>query len=346
MRPAQPQAKDPMMRFRVFTASISLLCWVGALLCYPESSRAQATEGKSSASKDQPDTKSKDTERDQQKEAEEAKRLTDVFLREQKVFIRRGEGILEMDVFYNRNNNTSFLPGTLITAPTTTRFIDTVFLLRYGAFTDGLEFDLIAPMFVHAEQTTDLSVTSARTDRDRIGDIGGAVRYQLWYEYGARPSVMVDANWKSITGGKNGLTGTGNWNAGGGVTLIKTIDPVVFFGRVGYTHNFPEPGRSLGDIVDYRFGMGFSLNDRVSFNVQFTGALIQSSQLSTPGLSGPTGTAGAGPLFFDIKQTEIMNLLFSTTILVTNKFFVEPIVGIPLTDRSFSIVGIRLPYRF
>jgi hypothetical protein len=53
-----------------------------------------------------------------------------------------------------------------------------------------------------------------------------------------------------------------------------------------------------------------------------------------------------GPRVFDVKQTEIMNLLFSTTILITNKLFIEPNVGIPLTDRSFSIAGIRIPYRF
>jgi hypothetical protein len=335
-----------MTTLSVYRACVSLLCLTGTLLCYPAPLAAQVSESQSVAPKDQQDSKSKDAGRDQEKEAKEAKRLTDVFLREQKVFIRKGEAILEFDTFYNRNNSTSLLPGTLIAAPTTTRFIDNVFLLRYGAFLDGLEFDLIAPVYVHAEQETDLSVTTARTANDGIGDIGGAVRYQLWYEYEGRPAVMVDAGWKSITGGKNGLTGTGNWNASGGVTLIKTIDPVVFFARLGYTHNFSEPGRNLGDIVDYRFGMGFSLNDRVSFNVQFTGALIQSSQLASAGVSGPTGSGGAGPLFFDVKQTEIMNLLFSTTILVTNKLFVEPIVGIPLTDRSFSIVGIRIPYRF
>jgi hypothetical protein len=335
-----------MTSLRVSSAFVSLLFLFGTWLGHPASLTAQPTESKPGSPTDQQDAKAKDAGRDQEKEAEEAKRLTDVFLREQKVFIRKGEAILEFDTFYNRNNSTSLLPGTLIAAPTTTRFIDNVFLLRYGALADGLEFDLIAPLYVHAEQETDLSVTTAKTSKDGIGDIGGAVRYQLWYEYGGRPAVMLDAGWKSITGGKNGLTGTGNWDASGGLTLIKTIDPVVFFARVGYTHNFSEPGRNLGDIVDYRFGMGFSLNDRVSFNVQFTGAVIQSSQLASTGVSGPTGSGGSGPLFFDVKQTEIMNLLFSTTILVTNKLFVEPIVGIPLTDRSFAIVGIRIPYRF
>jgi hypothetical protein len=119
----------------------------------------------------------------------------------------------------------------------------------------------------------------------------------------------------------------------------------VFFGRVGYTYNFASRDRDLGNIINYRLGMGFSLNDRVSFNIQFTGAIIEPSQITTVSLVGGGG-GGVGPLVISTRRVEIMNLVFTTTVLVTKKLFLEPFVGVGLTENSFSIVGLRLPYRF
>jgi hypothetical protein len=131
---------------------------------------------------------------------------------------------------------------------------------------------------------------------------------------------------------------------GGGITLLKSIDPVVFFGRLGYVYNFASQTRDLGNIIDYRFGMGFSLNDRVSFNIQFTGAYVGPSEIVGTGLA--PGAAGFGPLVFNARHVEIMNLVFTATIIVTKHFLVEPMVGVALTDESFTIIGLRLPYRF
>jgi hypothetical protein len=90
--------------------------------------------------------------------------------------------------------------------------------------------------------------------------------------------------------------------------------------------------------------MGFSLNNRVSFNIQFAGAYIGASKFA--GFGAATGGTGSGALVFSSRQIEIMNLLFTTTVLVSKNFSVEPIVGIGLTNESFAIVGLRLPYRF
>jgi hypothetical protein len=58
------------------------------------------------------------------------------------------------------------------------------------------------------------------------------------------------------------------------------------------------------------------------------------------------GAGGFGPLVFTSRHTEIMNLIFTTTIIVTKQFSIEPLVGLGLTDESFTMVGLRLPYRF
>jgi len=300
---------------------------------------------KPAPTKDAP-SPTKEGEENRQAEAEETKRSTELFLRNQNVFLRKGELMLELDSFYNRNSQETItpVPGGIAVARTTRRFFDNRAIARYGILTDGLEVDVIAPFFVHAEQVTDFGVGQVNRQEDGIGDISGALRYQAWYERGSRPSIIFDVEGKSRTGG-TGLTGTGNWGVGGGITLTKTIDPVVFFARLGYTHNIASGSRNLGDIIDYRVGMGFSLNDRVSFTIQLNGAHIGASQFTVVGdIGGALGTAGK--LVVTGRQIEVMNLLFTTTVLITKNFFVEPIVGVGLTENSFAIVGIRFPYRF
>jgi hypothetical protein len=290
-------------------------------------------------------TDKKEVEENRQKEAEEAKRLTELFLRNQSVFIRKGEFMVELNSFYNRNSRTALVPigGGVAVAQETRRFFDTTVIGRYGLLTDGLEVDLIVPAFIHAEQVSDFGILRVSQEKEGVGDIGAALRYQVWYERGARPALVLDITGKSRTG-STGLTGTGTWNAGGGVTLLKSIDPVVFFARLGYVHNFASQSRDLGDIIDYRLGMGFSLNDRVSFNIQLAGAYVQPSKLV--GADPTAGAGGFGPLVFTSRHTEIMNLIFTTTIIVTKHFSIEPLVGLGLTDESFTMVGLRLPYRF
>ena len=244
---------------RIVTLLILALC----ASCASEWQRISAPE-KSSSPKPQTGpvdgsahvgaTDKQEVEENRQKEAEEAKRLTELFLRNQTVFIRKGEFMVELNSFYNRNSRTTLVPigGGVAVAQETRRFFDTTVIGRYGLLTDGLEVDLIVPAFIHAEQVSDFGVVSGTQEEDGVGDIGAALRYQVWYERGARPALVLEVTGKSTTGGTTGLTGTGVWNMGGGITLLKSIDPVVFFGRLGYVYNFASQTRDLGNIIDYR----------------------------------------------------------------------------------------------
>jgi Putative MetA-pathway of phenol degradation len=275
------------------------------------------------------------TEGDRQKEAEELKRLQEFYLRNQSVFIRKGEIIVEFNNFYSFDQDQVFVqlaPGTATLVKSTRRFFDTTLFGRYGLLTDGLELDVIAPVFVHAEQQLDFATASTTTSSNGIGDMAGALRYQAWYESGWRPGVILDVQGKSRTGG-NTLRGTNSYNVGGGVTLLKSIDPVVFFGRIGYTNTFEYQGVNRGNIVEYNVGMGFSLNDRVAFNMQVAGAFVGKTKVQGQVIEG--------------SSLEIASLLFSTTILITKKLFIEPIVGIGMTEDAFDATfGVRIPYRF
>ena len=335
-----------------------LCVWIFASVALAFAEPREFTEPKNSTSlQESPSDRSskeaaekKEGTENRQKEAEETKRLTELFLRNQNVFLRKGELMVELNTFYDRNSRIGFqpVPNPTGNPPTvvavvrdTRRFIDNVILARYGILTDGLELDVIAPVFVHAEAETELGNLRAGQKESGVGDVSAALRYQAWFEQGARPGLIFDVVGKSTTGG-TGLTGTGTWNAGGGVTLLKTIDPVVFFGRAGYLHNFQSKTRDLGDIFEFRAGMGFSLNDRVSFNMQASYTFIQAS--TTLGLAPIAGAIGR--IVFSSRPTEIMNVIFTTTVVVTKKLTIEPFVGVPLTDQSFTIFGLRLPYRF
>ena len=338
------------MHVRLNNLSTFLLTWIWLQFSIPfalAEEKAESPESKPASLQTEQMKGAKEAEENRQKEAEETKRLTELYLRNQNVFVRKTELMVEWDTFYNRNSQQNLIPvnGGLALVQTTRRFVDNTIIARYGFLTDGLEIDLIAPVFVHAEVENNFGTETTTQEENRFGDLAAAVRYQLWYERDIRPALVFDVEGKSRTGG-DGLAGTGNWNAGGGVTLIKSIDPVVFFGRIGYTYNFASQSRDLGNIFDYRLGMGFSLNDRVSFNVQFTGAYIGASKFSNAAANGATATAiGITPLPVSTQSQEIMNLVFTATVLVTKKLFIEPLVAVGLTENSFTIVGLRIPFR-
>ncbi len=75
------------------------------------------------------------SEGDRQKEAEEIRRLQEFYLRNQSVFIRKGEVIVEFNNFYGTDKNQSFIqlsPTSAAIIQTTRRFFDTTIFSRYG----------------------------------------------------------------------------------------------------------------------------------------------------------------------------------------------------------------------
>jgi hypothetical protein len=85
----------------------------------------------------------------------------------------------------------------------------------------------------------------------------------------------------------------------------------------------------------------------VSFNIQLTGAYIQPSKIIALQSSGAPGSLSAlSPVVLSTRHAEVMNVFFTTTVMVTKKLFIEPLIGIGLTEQSFTIIGVRIPYRF
>jgi hypothetical protein len=118
-------------------------------------------------------------------------------------------------------------------------------LIRYG-LAEGLEFNFAIP-WVYSERELDIRPVTLTTTQGTtifpsfirendvgLGDISWALRYAAIHEEGAIPEVTLNVNAKSNTGDEHRALGTGDWYVGTGVSLVKTIDPVVLFGSLGY----------------------------------------------------------------------------------------------------------------
>jgi hypothetical protein len=140
---------------------------------------------------------SRQAEETPQKEAEEARRAMEVFLREQRVLFRRGDLAFEFDTFYSTDTRDEFIRinGGAAFVKFTNRAASSVFITRYGLL-DGLELDVDIP-FGYAEREVDQGVARSREDDFGLGDIAGRLRYQLWYETGVRPDLVLDLEVKA-----------------------------------------------------------------------------------------------------------------------------------------------------
>lgn len=269
---------------------------------------------------------------DRRKEAEEAKRELDQFLRAEKVLFKPGEVQLEFGASYAHEAETSQVSPS---APVfISRFASANFLMRYGLAED-LEFDFGVPL-VYTEQERDARPFDPTdfpfTPKASVGfgDINWAFRYAAIHEDRGLPEVTLNVNAKADTGDEDRLLGTGHWDVGTGVSLVKTIDPVVFFGSLGYTWTLEQGDVDPGDQVPYSIGMGFSLNDRVSLSMAMAGAAIRRREINGNEISG--------------SGLDINSLQFTTTVQLAKRVYVEPFVGFGLTDEAADfLVGINIP---
>ncbi len=158
-------------------------------------------------------------------------------------------------------------------------------------------------------------VEKAVIDRD-LGDVNAGLSYRLFHETRAMPDVVLNARIKAPTGqhpfgvpvievpGTQGNlvvpaslpTGTGVWSGSVGVSMLKTLDPLIVFGNLSYfyapdTHfddideaEGDQPGSiDLGEAFQYGAGVAFALNDRSSLSFSFTQRLGQRATLRRDG---------------------------------------------------------------
>ncbi len=214
---------------------------------------------------------------------------------------------------------------------------------RYG-ITDRLNLEANIPYVTRTSRFVSggaggasTSISEVTKSSSGIGDVSVAGYYQLVKESARWPDLVASVRVRAPTGrdpfglkliapdgNNNNLnvpedlpTGSGLWSATMSVSALRTYDPVILFGNLGYTYNLPgsfddispvlgqkNPAKvKLGNPFQLSGGLAIALNDRaaVSFSVStsMAGATHTKSQASdnydrVPGSSTSTATLNIG----------------------------------------------------
>ncbi|ATE69935.1 transporter [Lysobacter capsici] len=160
-------------------------------------------------------------------------------------------------------------------------------------------------------------VSEVRMRSQGIGDASIAAYYQWVKESQRWPDIVTSLRVRAPTGrdpfglkliqpdgDNNNLnipedlpTGSGVWAATVNVSALRTYDPVILFGNIGYTHNQPtnfddispvaeqvSPARvELGNSIQLSGGLAIALNDRSAVSFAVATAVTGATHLTAPG---------------------------------------------------------------
>jgi hypothetical protein len=215
-------------------------------------------------------------------------------------------------------------------------------------------------------------VSDASSDTTAAGDINAGLYYQLpkksptdldWitsirvkaptgrHPFGIKLRNADPANTNLVIPSRQ-PTGNGVWNTSFGLSVLKTVDPVVLFANIGYGYNFRRSFADLsstegtttpGDVKlgnSWSFGAGFALalNDRTSVSFSYSQLIQQAARLR-----------GAGGPWVRQVGTDVNSAMFNaglTQQLSKNLSMVGTVsVGLSPDAPDYSI-GIKFPYTF
>ena len=217
------------------------------------------------------------------------------------------------------------------------------------------------------------AIDEASSTGKGIGDVNLSVNYKILTETTHRPDTVLTLGITAPTGqAPYGIkwvdmassqfeefavptkqpTGNGVWQATLGSSFVKTMDPAIVFGNVGYIHSFirsfsdidtdPEvttPGSvKLSDIYYYGAGIAFAFNDRASLSLSFSDRINGKDSLRSSG--GPwTKIIGS--------QANAATLNLGFTYALSQHTTIVTILGMGMTpDAPDFTLTFKIPYMF
>lgn len=254
-----------------------------------------------------------------------------VFLRETTVTLTPGQLELEFPLSYDRDDLLGFRRRQIAFTPT----------LRAGLL-ERLEGNIDLPLVWREHQTVPRPVTrpEAEDDTAGIGDISVGLKYVILPEVGALPNVVGLLNVLAPSGKApnpnaaiQASTGTGRWRTFFGLSAIRSFDPAVVFGGIGYEVNFDA---TLNDVevsganrFTYNFGTGFAVNNQLTLSGAFLGEYREKLKFNGRELPG--------------TDIEPMSMRASLTYRAARGQFIEPSVEWGLNDDAVD-TRIRISY--
>ena len=189
-------------------------------------------------------------------------------------------------------------------------------------FTSTTFIDQGNDVFFGEEQITDM-------DRTEFGDVRLGIRYTLLKEGPGYPDIIATVDGRIPTGDTS-------WAAGGGLAVVKSVDPVVLFASGNYRHTF---SRDFADVTrlepedrfDFSMGYALALNDTLTLSTSLSGLFTGATRFDNAELSGQ----------------DRFSLSFGLTSWLAKGLYIEPSVSFDLGDPSDSyVLGVTIPYTF
>jgi hypothetical protein len=201
---------------------------------------------------------------------------------------------------------------------------------KYGV-TDRLEVELRAPYVWRNDTITTIQQRDQAVTRtidlsgDGIGDVEGAVRYQINGGERGRPIFIAGLRVKSDTGegpfdiprDEFGIatrlaTGSGFWGVEPSVSFLYPSDPAVIYGSLSYFAHLPRDidqtegeiriGRvDPGDAIGMAIGFGFSLNPKFSFSLGYKHNYIRPTESELNDITEKSDSLQVGALQFGMS---------------------------------------------
>ncbi len=254
----------------------------------------------------------------------------EVFLRDQQVLLAPKEWTLDLGLLYSRRDRQLLAAanGGTVLANAESETFQTQLTARYSLIQDTEIFATTS----HVLQKASIYAGDerlSRASRSEMGDIGIGLRHTLLREGLGRPDVIVSLDARIPTGDTSSAVGTS-------VTLVKSLDPAVLFGTLGYRRTF---SREFADItrlehrhrVDLTLGFAFALNDTLSLNTAIATAYNRAATFSATRL----------------RQSSTTALQLGMTARVARGVYLQPSVSYRLSGpgTGFSL-GLNVPVTF
>ena len=263
-------------------------------------------------------------------EAPEERTADEVFLREQRVLLAAGDVSFDIGLFYSESDNQQLVlvNGGVGLATIEQEAFTTFVLGRYGLFE---ETELFAST-TYRIQDSDVFLGSQRlsgSSRSEFGDIRLGLRHTVLREGPGVPDVIVTLDGRLPTGDTS-------YAIGGGITLVKSIDPAVLFASASYHRSF---SRNFADVTrlepedrfDFTMGYALALNDTLTLSTAFLGLFTGATRFDNARL----------------RARQAFSLQLGLTSRLARGLYIEPTVtfGLSGPGNSFA-VGVTVPYAF
>jgi hypothetical protein len=202
-----------------------------------------------------------------------------------------------------------------------------LYIARLGVFRDTQLFASF-PLF-HQKDTIAVLDQEESTTHTETGNVTLGLRHTLLREGLRYPEVILSVEGRIPTD-------ENSYGVGGGVSLVKTIDPVVLFGSFNYLRTFSREFDDISrlqpeDTFNASLGYAVALNDTLSLSTSVSGVFTLETEF--------TNTV--------LRSRERFSLQVGLTSLLTKGLFIESTVSFDLNEPGDNVtIGVSLPYTF